>query len=159
MTGIFRDWYLVMKSTKLRVTKLFDFHMAHALDGYEGACSHIHGHTYRLAVTFIGESSDDGMVVDFKQLKEHVSCSVLDYYDHSLLLHKTRENAASCDAVSAGWDKVHLISVRPTCENILLDIVGRISENLPDGVNLFSVRLNETDTSYAEWFFEDNRSL
>ena len=39
---------------KIRVTKEFDFEMAHALWNYDGACRNIHGHSYRLFVTIIG---------------------------------------------------------------------------------------------------------
>jgi 6-pyruvoyltetrahydropterin/6-carboxytetrahydropterin synthase len=39
---------------KIRVTKLFRFEMAHALNGYDGPCKNIHGHSYELQVTVIG---------------------------------------------------------------------------------------------------------
>jgi 6-pyruvoyltetrahydropterin/6-carboxytetrahydropterin synthase len=56
---------------KIRITKEFDFEAAHALDGYNGKCKDIHGHSYHLEMTFIGTPksevglSDCGMVVDF----------------------------------------------------------------------------------------------
>ncbi len=40
---------------KVRLTKEFHFEMAHALWNYDGLCKHIHGHSYKLAVTVIGE--------------------------------------------------------------------------------------------------------
>ena len=33
--------------------------MAHALYGYDGLCKNIHGHSYRLWVTVIGEVKND----------------------------------------------------------------------------------------------------
>jgi len=39
--------------TKIRLTKEFDFEMAHSLLNYDGLCQHIHGHSYKLAVTVI----------------------------------------------------------------------------------------------------------
>jgi 6-pyruvoyltetrahydropterin/6-carboxytetrahydropterin synthase len=39
---------------KIRVTKEFTFEMAHALKDYKGKCENIHGHTYHLVVTIIG---------------------------------------------------------------------------------------------------------
>ena len=65
-----------MHQMKIRITKTFDFEAAHALDGYEGKCKDIHGHSYRLETTFIGtpkkdnNQSDCGMVVDFGELKK-----------------------------------------------------------------------------------------
>ena len=50
--------------------------MAHALWNYDGACKNIHGHSYKLFVTVIGEPDPDeespkyGMVIDFTDLKE-----------------------------------------------------------------------------------------
>ena len=46
---------------------------------------------------------------------------------------------------------------QPTCENMLGDFARRISRRLPEGVELHSLRLHETATSFAEWFAEDNR--
>lgn len=62
----------------IRITKEFDFEAAHALDGYEGKCKDIHGHSYHLKITLIGEPSKDvllsdcGMVVDFGEIKSIV---------------------------------------------------------------------------------------
>ena len=43
----------------IRITKEFDFEAAHALDGYEGKCRDIHGHSYHLKITLIGEPRAD----------------------------------------------------------------------------------------------------
>ena len=46
---------------KIRLTKEFSFESAHALDGYDGLCREIHGHSYRLFVTIKGEPiSEEG---------------------------------------------------------------------------------------------------
>ncbi|MBP7509547.1 MAG: 6-carboxytetrahydropterin synthase, partial [Prolixibacteraceae bacterium] len=44
---------------KIRVTKYYDFEMAHALWNYDGLCKNIHGHSYKLHITVIGEPIDD----------------------------------------------------------------------------------------------------
>ena len=38
----------------IRLTKEFSFEAAHALEGYDGPCREIHGHSYRLFVTVKG---------------------------------------------------------------------------------------------------------
>ena len=43
----------------IRLTKEFSFEAAHSLEGYDGACREIHGHSYRLFVTIKGEPSAD----------------------------------------------------------------------------------------------------
>ena len=49
------------------------------------------------------------------------------------------------------------VDYQPTCENMLGDFARRISRRLPEGVELHSLRLHETATSFAEWMAEDNR--
>lgn len=63
----------------VRLTKEFSFEMAHVLEGYDGLCSQIHGHSYRLFVTVRGVPSADpadpklGMVMDFGLLKQIIN--------------------------------------------------------------------------------------
>ncbi|HQQ12325.1 MAG TPA: 6-carboxytetrahydropterin synthase, partial [Bacteroidales bacterium] len=64
--------------SKIRITKEFKFEMAHALLGYDGPCRNVHGHSYELIVTVIGEPIAEtghvklGMVMDFGDLKRIV---------------------------------------------------------------------------------------
>jgi 6-pyruvoyltetrahydropterin/6-carboxytetrahydropterin synthase len=68
--------------------------MSHALLNYDGLCRNIHGHSYKLLVTIIGEPADlpgdpkDGMVIDFKELKDLVKEHVVDRLDHSLVINR-----------------------------------------------------------------------
>lgn len=61
---------------KIRITKQFTFETAHALYGYDGKCKNLHGHSYKLSVTLLGEPISDathvkfGMVMDFGDLKK-----------------------------------------------------------------------------------------
>jgi 6-pyruvoyltetrahydropterin/6-carboxytetrahydropterin synthase len=48
------------------------------------------------------------------------------------------------------------VDYQPTCENLVADFAQRIRGVLPPPCNLFSLRLYETATSYAEWFASDN---
>ena len=60
----------------IRVTKKFNFEMAHALTGHDGPCKNIHGHSYFLFITISGKPINDstdpknGMVMDFSDLKK-----------------------------------------------------------------------------------------
>jgi len=79
---------------KIRLTKEFNFEMAHALWNYDGLCKNIHGHSYKLLVTVIGEAITDkknpklGMVMDFSDLKQIVKKEITEKYDHSIVLSK-----------------------------------------------------------------------
>ena len=77
---------------KLRLTKEFKFEMSHALDEYQGLCRNLHGHSYKLFVTIIGdysqtkENNDSGMVLDFKSIKEIVEKNVIQEFDHAVVI-------------------------------------------------------------------------
>jgi 6-pyruvoyltetrahydropterin/6-carboxytetrahydropterin synthase len=49
-----------------------------------------------------------------------------------------------------------VVDYQPTCENLLFDFADKIKKRLPDTVELYSLRLNETSNSYAEWYAIDN---
>lgn len=145
----------------IRITKEFNFEMAHALFGYEGPCKNIHGHSYHLKVSLKGKvkndssASDDGMVIDFSALKRIVKSQVIDPFDHALLINANSPYKNLANGTEP-FNKVILTDFQPTCENILLDIVKRIKDLLPLHTELHHIFLRETATSYAEWFAEDN---
>jgi 6-pyruvoyltetrahydropterin/6-carboxytetrahydropterin synthase len=145
----------------IRLTKEFRFEMAHALLGYDGACSNIHGHSYQLFVTVKGtpvhdgKSPKDGMVVDYSVLKKIVTEQITSQLDHALVL-----NAATPEEHIKHLQKLYknivLFPFQPTCENMLTNFAERIKKVLPTEISLHSVKLCETTTSFAEWFAEDN---
>ena len=147
---------------KIRLTKEFSFESAHALDGYDGLCREIHGHSYRLFVTVKGEPSCDecdpklGMVMDFGDLKPIVNSEIVDRLDHSFVLRDSEQNEELKASLGAKFSKVVLVDYQPTCENMLSDFAARLQRALPANVELYSLRLHETATSYAEWFASDN---
>ena len=146
----------------IRLTKEFSFESAHALWGYDGKCREVHGHSYRLFVTVKGEPISDmsspklGMVMDFGELKAIVAREITDRLDHSFVMRRTAEAEALAVAMQGQFTNVVLVDYQPTCENMLQDFAARLKAALPEGVELHSLRLHETATSYAEWYAEEN---
>jgi len=146
---------------KIRITKEFTFDMAHVLYNYDGLCQNLHGHTYKLQVTLIGSPCPDekspkhGMVLDFNILKDVVKKPIVDRFDHALMVPQGK----GFESLQQFQNNEKYIEVpfQPTCENITTYIASQVIENLPKDVQLHSVRLWETPTSFAEWFAEDNR--
>jgi len=143
----------------VRVTKQFHFEMAHALLDYDGPCKNIHGHSYQLNVTVKGvvktntSDSDEGMVVDFGIIKKIVKEWVVDVFDHALVLNER----AKIDVSNFEFmNKLIRVPYQPTCENMLVHFAKTIQDNLPSHIKLHSLFLRETNTSFAEWFAEDN---
>lgn len=138
--------------------------MSHALEGYDGACRQIHGHSYKLFVTVAGTPIDDpqnpkyGMVMDFGDLKKIVNRMIVDRYDHAFVIRRTDDNEKLIREVKARFGKVEMLDYQPTCEKMIARFADDIRAELPAGVELHSLKLHETATSYAEWFAEDNRN-
>lgn len=138
----------------IQITKEFAFEGAHALRGYDGKCSHIHGHSYRLSVTVQGEplkdsaSPKNGMVMDFTDLKKVVAECILSKFDHALVLST---EAPLAQEINREYGNIVLVDFTPTSENLVEFFAMLIIEKLPENVELVSVKLYETATSCAEW--------
>lgn len=146
---------------KIRITKKFDFEMAHALWNYDGACRNIHGHSYKLYVTVSGEPIHDnrnvknGMVVDFGVLKEMVNRTLVKRYDHCVMVSKEAPHDF-LTKVDQMFDKYELVPFQPTSENLLLLFVEILKKEMTEDIELVKLQLYETETSFAEWRIEDN---
>lgn len=146
-------------NTKIRITKEFKFEMAHALDLHDGKCKNIHGHSYTLAVKVIGYPKKhnvpiNGMVMDFSVLKVIVNDNIIDDIDHALMLEK---NSPYIEIVQKNTNqKLKIVEYQPTCENMLINFSNIIRTKLPTEVELHSLYLQETPSSFAEWYAEDN---
>ena len=134
--------------------------MAHALFGYDGPCKNIHGHSYQLSVTIKGKPVEDeknpklGMVMDFTELKNIVK-PIIDELDHATMLN-TKSPHKQLAEKNLLFEKLVLVNYQPTCENILIDMAEYIQLRLPSTIQLHHLKLQETPTSYADWFAEDN---
>ena len=147
--------------SKIRVCKEFTFEMAHALWNYDGPCKNVHGHSYRLFVTLIGEPIPDvtntkhGMVIDFGDLKEIVNREIIDLFDHTVVV-SGRVEEKRLSALNHMFGNVMIVDYKPTCEKLIEDIAKRIIPCLSAEVELHNLKLYETATSFAEWFAADN---
>jgi 6-pyruvoyltetrahydropterin/6-carboxytetrahydropterin synthase len=147
---------------RIRITKQFTFETGHALYGYDGKCKNVHGHSYKLAVTVIGEPITDethvklGMVIDFGDLKKIVKQEIVDKFDHATVFNGNTPHTELAEELRTRGHNVILVDYQPTSENMIQDFAERIKKRLPDHIQLFSLKLQETESSYAEWFASDN---
>lgn len=128
--------------------------MAHAIFGYQGACKNIHGHSYELHVTVTaGTDSQEyipapGFILDFKELKQLVSASIVQLLDHKLVLsHAWLNNKPAF----LSEDNLVIWEAEPTAENLLIYIKTELFKKLPADIKLLQLKLYETKDSYAEW--------
>ena len=147
--------------SKIRVTKKFRFEMAHALYEYDGICRNIHGHTYHLEVTLLGDIQNeaghpkDGMVMDFGILKKLVEEKVVRVFDHALVVNSLFPDD-NIEAFKKATERLVVVEFQPTTENLVVHFSEILQQAFPSNVSLFSMRLYETENSFAEWFASDN---
>lgn len=148
--------------SKIRITKQFNFETGHALFGYDGKCKNVHGHSYKLSVTVIGTPINDhanvkfGMVIDFSDLKKIVKEEIVDQFDHATVFNETTPHLELAKELKSRGHHVILVDYQPTSENMVVDFSKKIISRLPENINLFSLKLQETESSFAEWFASDN---
>ena len=147
---------------RIRITKQFSFETGHALYGYDGKCKNVHGHSYRLDVTVIGTPINDnnhvkyGMVIDFGDLKKIVKEEIVDVFDHATVFNKNTPHVELANELKQRGHNVMLVDYQPTSEMMVIDFAKKIKQRLPSDIKLYSLKLQETATSFAEWFASDN---
>ena len=112
-------------TTTVTVTRSFTFDAAHVLPWHPGKCARLHGHTYRVDVTVAGPLDENGIVVDFGDIKT-AAAAVIEPLDHTLL-NDTLDN--------------------PTAERLALHILSSLRDN---GLAATAVRVWETADCSAE---------
>jgi 6-pyruvoyltetrahydropterin/6-carboxytetrahydropterin synthase len=148
--------------SKIRLTKSFSFETGHALYGYDGKCKNIHGHSYKLYVTVIGQPISDsenvkyGMVIDFGDLKKIVKEEIVDVFDHATVFNKNTPHYELAMELKTRGHNVLLVDYQPTSEMMVIDFAQKIQRLLPQHIQLHSLKLQETETSFAEWHAADN---
>lgn len=129
-----------MKS-RIEVTKIFTFDSAHLLNGYDGDCSRLHGHTYKLEVTATKDPLVDAMVIDFKILNQIVKEEVISKLDH--------------------YNLNDVLPFRTTAENTAIWILEALTRRMfgysremgymdAFAIRITKVRLWETPTSFSD---------
>ncbi len=144
---------------KITVTRRLEFDAGHRLPNHKSQCRNVHGHRYALEITLAAEpihedgASDDGMVMDFGDIKAIAKAQLVDIWDHAFLVWKG-------DAIMRDFlamipqHKTVLLDEVPTAEN-LVAAAFRILEHayrnrFGNELKLTRVRLYETPNCWAD---------
>ena len=130
------------------------FDTAHYLSGYEGKCSNIHGHRYRLVAELASETLQPsgqcrGMVADFGDVKKEMQ-RIAEQYDHKLLIEDNADGRAVAEALAKVPNQFAIVMVpyRPTAEEMSRDIYQQMKIA---GYPVYSVELYETPTNSCKY--------
>ena len=135
-----------------KIAKEFQFDACHMLDGHQGKCHNLHGHTYRLIVEVSSplqpQGSSKEMVMDFADIKTIINQHIISQLDHAYLYDETNNNERKIAALLKQMQrKVFAFPCRTTAEGISRFIFNPVTAYLP----VSKITLWETPTSYCEY--------
>lgn len=127
----------------IRVGKEFSFDAAHRLQGHDRLCQFLHGHTWRVVVSYEGSEvqesgSSRGMLLDFGDIKKEIQ-RLVERLDHAVILE---EGDPLIAVLQTAKQRVCMVPFRPTAENFAAYFLTALDAD--------SVRVYETPGNYAE---------
>jgi 6-pyruvoyltetrahydropterin/6-carboxytetrahydropterin synthase len=136
----------------MRVAKNFGWESAHRLPTHAGLCRNLHGHSYRMTLMMDGEPDDDGIVIDFKDMKRLVK-PLVDRWDHTTLISES--DADLKEMVERLGDRFVVLPFETTAENLCRYVADYVLQEGTDvlaarGITVVTVRIHETDSCFAE---------
>ena len=150
---------MTTKSRIVSITRRLEFDSGHRIPNHDGQCKHLHGHRYAIEVTLTGEiaghpgKADDGMVLDFGDIKRLTNQHVVELWDHAFLVAKEDEVLVSF-LDSLPNHKTVIMEHVPTVENLAntaFAILQPIFQQAFGGrLVLTALRLYETPNCWAD---------
>lgn len=128
------------------------FDAAHFLKGYQGKCSNIHGHRWRVVAQIRSERLSDqpqtrGMVVDFSDLKASLK-AICDRYDHCLIYESGSLRSQTVRVLEEEGFRLEEVPFRPTAEHLAQHIYEWMKEQ---GHSVDRVEVYETPNNCAAY--------
>ena len=148
----------------ISVTRRLEFDAGHRIPDHRSQCRNLHGHRYVLEITLTGDivqapgESDNGMLMDFADIKRIAKAHIVDVWDHAFLVWRGDEAVATFLDTLPGHKTVVLDAV-PTAENLariafaILDPLYR--DSYGNHLQLERIRLYETPNCWADATRED----
>lgn len=143
----------------MQITRRLEFDAGHRIPDHGSQCRHLHGHRYALEVTLSGEviaaagRPENGMVMDFSEVKAIAKTRVVDPWDHAFLVWRSDAPVVAFLATLPGHKTV-LLDVVPTAENLARLAFGILDPAYVDvfgnHLRLERVRLYETPNCWAD---------
>ena len=142
----------------VEITKRVEFDAGHRVPSHKSKCRNAHGHRYVLEVTLGGPildirgQSDDGMIVDFGDLKQIIIDTVAEPFDHAFLVYERDFHMLEALEKLGPSHKTVVLPIIPTAELLVRLMAERLQNAFPSGVRVQKVRLYETPNSIADWY-------
>jgi 6-pyruvoyltetrahydropterin/6-carboxytetrahydropterin synthase len=143
----------------MQITTRLEFDAGHRIPNHKSQCRNLHGHRYALEITLSGDIinqekvSENGMVMDFSDVKKIAKECVVDVWDHAFLVFI--DDQPVLDFLNSLPNHKTVILTRvPTAENMAAEAFRILKSEYKDTygnhLKLERVRLYETPNSWAD---------
>lgn len=143
----------------MQITTRLEFDAGHRIPSHKSQCRNLHGHRYAMEITLSGNiielegASDNGMVMDFSDVKAIAKRCVVDQWDHAFLVYQD-DTAVLAFLRSLPDHKTVVFNRVPTAENMAAEAFRILQAEYHDTygtqLKLERVRLYETPNSWAD---------
>ncbi len=143
----------------MQITTRLEFDAGHRIPDHKSQCRNLHGHRYAIEITLSGDiinkenTSENGMVMDFSDVKRIARESIVDVWDHAFLVYEKDKTILDFLKTIADHKTVIFSSV-PTAENMANEAFNILKQQYQDtfgsNLKLEQVRLYETPNSWAD---------
>ncbi len=145
----------------MQITRRLEFDAGHRLPNHKSQCRHVHGHRYAIEITLEADIitrqgvSEEGMVMDFSDVKTIAKNVLIDKWDHAFLAH--RQDTVMVEFLaSVPGHKTVLFDAVPTAENLVRSafeiLRSAYHDQYGNHLQLVKVRLYETPNCWADAF-------
>ena len=144
----------------MQITRRLEFDAGHRIPNHNSQCKHLHGHRYAIEITLSGEVikaagvSDEGMVMDFSDVKRIAKEQVVDAWDHAFLVYRGDKTVMDFLTTMPNHKTV-VLDVIPTVENLAAvafeTLAGAYRDTYGNHLRLERVRLYETPNNWADY--------
>jgi 6-pyruvoyltetrahydropterin/6-carboxytetrahydropterin synthase len=148
----------------LTITRKLEFDAGHRIPDHKSQCRNLHGHRYTLEITLVGEvieqegNSDNGMIMDFSDVKALAKQHLVDVWDHAFLVY-AKDAPVRDFLASMPGHKTVVIDRIPTVENLArtaFDLLKAVYvDHYGTGLKLQKIVLHETPNCWAEISADD----
>jgi 6-pyruvoyltetrahydropterin/6-carboxytetrahydropterin synthase len=143
----------------MQITRRLEFDAGHRIPNHASQCRHLHGHRYAIEITLSGDIitteglSEQGMVMDYSEVKRIAKQQLVDTWDHAFLVY--RGDSAVLEFLQGlPGHKTVVLEVPPTAENLATVAFGILSPAYRDTygnhLQLERVRIYETPNNWAD---------
>jgi 6-pyruvoyltetrahydropterin/6-carboxytetrahydropterin synthase len=143
----------------MQITTRLEFDAGHRIPHHKSQCRNLHGHRYALEITLSGDiisnklASEDGMVMDFSDVKQIAKKSIVDVWDHAFLVF-TQDLEVLNFLNTLDNHKTVVFPCVPTAENMAKEafriLKSQYQDTYGNHLKLERVRLYETPNSWAD---------